>query len=152
MALEPIPRGTLVFPSTSLPVTYYIDGKKVRGKPDSMELYEGKHDLRVVSRNHWIDITVPATVAGGESVRPLATLPPLAEIRILAYPPNCKTYLRKAGQDWRYLADTPADEKVAAGNYQLRVELIPTGAIREQDLELLAGTNPTVRVSFGGSR
>jgi hypothetical protein len=152
LQMEAIPVGTLALPSTSLPVTFYVDGRKISGRPASVELYEGKHQLRIVSQAHWIDLTVSTRVQGGKTAKPVSAMPKMADLRVLAFPPNCKVYLRKEGVDWRFLADTPVNASVAAGSYQLRVELVSTGDIREQDLELKAGSNPPVRVSFGGSR
>jgi serine/threonine-protein kinase len=153
LEMEPIPKGRLVLPRTDLAVEFFLDGKKLAGKPASVELYEGTYDLRVVSRAHWIDVRVPARVRGGEDVTPLASLPPMAELTVLAFPPNAKAYLRRDGEDWRYLADTPVEGyRVASGSYQLRVQLIPTGDVREQDIDLEPGVNPSIRVPFGGTR
>jgi serine/threonine-protein kinase len=149
--LRPIPKGILEFPRVNLPVTFYVNGNKVSGNPESMELYEGQHELRIVSRKHFIDVRATARVRGGESVKPLASLPPMAELTVQSYPPNCKVYLRTGSQDWRHVAETPVSRyRVAAGDYQVRVEMVSTGAVREQELTLRAGSNPPVRVTFGG--
>jgi hypothetical protein len=73
----------------------------------------------------------------------------LTTLEVQAYPANCKVHLRRPGGKWKYLDDTPARKKIAVGRYEVRVTLNPTGESREQIIELTAGANPPVRVSFG---
>jgi hypothetical protein len=103
----------------------------------------------VVRAENWIDITVPFTVRGGEQVDPLPALPALARLSVQSFPPNCRVSLARGNGKWRFLAATPLSRDVAVGRYRIRVES-PSGDVREQDLDLTAGPNPPVRVSFAG--
>ena len=75
--------------------------------------------------------------------------PPLTTLVVKAFPANCKVYLRKPGGRWKYVDDTPTRRRIAVGRYEVRVTLNPTGESRERTVELVAGDNPPVRVSFG---
>jgi len=152
VSLEPLPLGIVELPTASYPLVVRVDGMRAAEGIDSLELSEGDHTVRLTNERYWIDVTAKVQVVGGETSTPFATLPRLAELTVLAYPPNCKVYLaHRSGGKWRYVENTPLnDYKIAAGRYRIRVELINTGAVRDQELELNAGPNPPVRVSFGG--
>jgi hypothetical protein len=72
----------------------------------------------------------------------------LTHLVVQAFPANCKIFLRRPGGKWKYLDDTPARTRIAVGRYEVRVKLNPTGEIRDREIELVAGDNPPVRVSF----
>jgi hypothetical protein len=112
-------------------------------------LAEGEHEIRLKNEHYWIDVRSRVAVVGGQTARPPADLPPLTTLVVQAFPANCKAYLRRPGGEWKYLDDTPLQRRLAAGDYELRIKLNPTGETREQALRLEAGNNPPVRVSFG---
>jgi len=141
-------------PESSYPLLVDVDGKRVGKGLESVELEEGRHKIRLTNERYWVDVSARVEVKGGETGRVAVNLPKLAELSVLAYPPNCKVYLaRPEGGDWHYVGDTPLPGySIAAGSYRLRVELVHTGAVQDQDLKLKAGPNPPVRVTFGGRR
>jgi hypothetical protein len=149
VTLEPIPYGTVRVPRGTYPVEMFVDGERVRATRGRVEVEAGAHRLRVVSREHFVDITVRFDLTGGADLAPLRDLPALAEIGVQSFPPNARVSLRPEGGDWRFVATTPMNHRVAAGRYAIRVES-PSGAVREQELDLAAGANPPVRVSFVG--
>lgn len=153
VAMERIPTGTLLLPDPGYPLDVRIDGKRRKTEGSRMEIEAGEHRVRITNERYWIDQTAHVTIRAGEPSRPIQSLPPLADLSVLAYPPNCRVLLRKGrGDSWKFLKNTPlAGYKIAAGDYHLRVELVSTGDVRDQDIRLRAGSNPPVRVSFGGS-
>jgi hypothetical protein len=154
VTLEPVPLGIVELPTASYPLVVRVDGTRAAKGVDSLELPEGEHKIRLTNERYWIDVTAKVTVVGGETRTPFSALPRLAELTVLAYPPNCKVYLaHRSGGKWRYVENTPlSGYKIASGSYRIRVELINTGAVKDQELKLNAGPNPPVRVSFGGQQ
>lgn len=152
ITMERIPTGTLLLPEAGYPLTVRIDGRRRELSGGKIEVEAGEHRLRITNERYWIDQSARVEIKAGESTRPIRSLPALAALSVLAYPPNCRVLLRKGGGDnWKFLENTPlTGYKIAAGDYHLRVELVSTGDVREQDIRLKAGTNPPVRVSFGG--
>ncbi len=152
LSMERIPTGTLLLPEPGYPLEVLIDGKRREPAGDRIEIEAGEHLVRVTNDRYWVDQTVRVEIKAGESNRPIRSLPGLAELSVLAYPPNCRVLLRKRiGDNWKFLKNTPLNGyKIAAGDYHLRVELVSTGDVREQDIRLKAGANSPVRVSFGG--
>jgi hypothetical protein len=148
LRLLPIPTGTLLFPEAREGVVFFVDGKQTARKKDGIELPEGSHEIRARSEEHWIDVKARFDVRGGEQVRPELAIPPLSTLVIQAFPPNCRAYLKRPGEDWQYLDDTPVERRVAAGRYSVRVEFTPTGESREQEVRLSAGSNPPLRFAF----
>ena len=60
--------------------------------------------------------------------------------------------MRKPGGKWKYLDETPAKRRVATGDYEVKVQLNPTGETRVKKVTLKASGNPPLRVAFGGGR
>jgi hypothetical protein len=148
--LEPLARGTLVLPAIAPEVAIYVDGKRLRAPAREIELDEGTHDIRLRNDDQWIDVHESVAVVGGQSARSEISAPALATLAVQAFPANCQVYLRRPGGEWKYLDDTPMAQRVAAGRYEVRVESIPTGEKRQRQIDLVAGENPPVRVSFAG--
>ena len=146
--LAAIPKGRLEWPERSVPLVYYVDGKRLGNDPRSLELEQGRHTVRVRNDQLWIDLTEQVQIKAGQTVQPRLALPSLTELTVQAFPPNCKIYLRRGNGEWKYVDDTPSTTRLAAGAYELRVELNSTGETREQRIELKPGANPPVRVSF----
>jgi serine/threonine-protein kinase len=152
LALERIPRGKLAIPrERGVQLDVYVDGREVAKSETAVELEEGRHALRFVNDYHWVDVTENVEVRSGATTAPEVSIP-LATLQVQAFPANCKVYLRRAGGRWRYLDETPAERQVAAGRYDVKVELNPTGETRERTVTLGEGENPPVRISFGDSR
>jgi hypothetical protein len=142
----------LTIPKSSMNLVYYLDGKRIKSTDGPFELPEGEHELRLKNATYWIDVRRKFTIAGGETVTADLRTPELTTLVVQAFPANCKVFLRKAGGDWKYVDDTPARRRLAVGRYDLRVKLNPTGETKDQTVELVAGENPPVRVSFGRDR
>jgi hypothetical protein len=147
--LAQIPIGRLVLPKTGVKVVYYVDGDRLTSEQQEIELTEGEHEVRIKNEHYWIDVRRKVQVVAGETVEARLDSPALTDLVVQAYPSNCKVYLRRPGGKWKYLDDTPARRRVAVGRYEVRVKLNPTGETREQQIELVAGDNPPVRVAFG---
>ena len=126
-----------------------LDGERVAADRGAIEVEAGSHRLRLVNREYFIDVTASFDLARGEEVAPVRDLPALAEFGVQSFPPNARVSLKPDGGAWRFVATTPMTHRVAAGRYTVRVES-PSGAVRERDLDLAAGDNPPVRVSFVG--
>jgi hypothetical protein len=73
----------------------------------------------------------------------------LATLTVQAFPPNARVYLRRPGEDWRYVDETPATRRVAAGRYEVKVERVATGQSEVREITLGAGEDAPLRVSFG---
>jgi len=151
-ALVPIPRGMLVLPAVAMKLTYYVDGDRIDGSAGKIELTEGTHRLRATNDRYWIDVTQEVDVPADGEVQPDLMLPALATLVVFAYPPNAKVDLRRPGGAWKYIDDVPVRRELAAGAYELRVTLKTTGESRTRDVVLEPGSNPEVRISFGGSQ
>jgi hypothetical protein len=149
MRLRPIPKGLLELAKAAVSLRYYVDGEEVKRGDSPIELYEGRHKLRLVNAKLWIDVTQTVEVRGGETVRPALSLPGVGTMVVQAFPANCKVYLRRRGGRWRYLDDTPMRRELAAGRYELKVELKRTGDVRVRDVLHEPGDNPPIRISFG---
>jgi hypothetical protein len=150
LQLDPIPIGRLLLPESGIKLVYYVDGERLRGSTREVELTEGEHELRIKNEAYWIDVRDRVSVVGGETVEVDLAPPALTTLVVQAFPANCKVYLKRRGAStWKYFDDTPVKRRIAIGPYDLRVELNPTGETRDQQIELRAGDNPPVRVSFG---
>jgi hypothetical protein len=149
--LSATPRGRLVLPSSQMKLAYFVDGKRVDASARTVELTEGKHELRVTNEAYWLDETREVEIAADADVEPELALPGLATLVVFAHPPNAKVELRRPGGTWQYLDDVPVRREIAAGRYEVRVTLNATGESRTREVELEPGTNPEVRISFGSS-
>jgi serine/threonine-protein kinase len=149
--LSATPRGRLVLPSSQMKLAYFVDGKRVDASARTVELTEGKHELRVTNEAYWLDETREVEIAADADVEPELALPGLATLVVFAHPPNAKVELRRPGGTWQYLDDVPVRREIAAGRYEVKVTLNATGESRTREVELEPGTNPEVRISFGSS-
>ena len=150
-SLVPIPRGTLVLPTAAVALDYWVDGARVDRGASRLELAEGTHQVRVTNEAYWIDETRDVEVLAGREQRADIAVPDLAMLVVYSYPPNAKVDLRKPGGKWKYVDDVPLRRKLAAGAYEVRVTLKATGESRTREVVLEPGTNPEVRISFGGA-
>lgn len=149
--MEPLARGRLLLPDLKQPVSFYVDGKPARRTKEGIELTEGPHEVRAVSEKLWIDVRTSVDVPAGGLVTPQLEMPPVASIAVQAFPSNCKVYVRKSGEPWRYMDDTPTNLRVAAGSYRVRVEFPARRQVREREVHLRPGENPPLRFSFSAS-
>lgn len=146
--LQPIPIGTLAFPETrGVSLVYFVDGKRVDASTRSMQLQEGQYQLRYTNDFHWLDETRTVTVKAGSTLTPEID-PRFATLSVQAFPSNCKVFLRRPGGQWKFLDETPAQRQLATGELEIKVQLIPTGETRVEQVNLREGENPPVRVSF----
>ncbi len=151
LALTKIPRGKLELPKAEIDLVYYVDGSRMKKGVREIELEEGEHVIRVKNEYHWLDRTSSVQVVGDQTVRVDLGAMTLASLVVQAFPSNCKVYLRRPSGRWKYIDETPARRNLATGKYEVKVELNPTGQTRVREVNLVAGENPPVRVSFGGS-
>jgi serine/threonine-protein kinase len=148
-ALAPIPKGMLVLPESRVRLTYFVDGDRVDKSQRTLELAEGEHKVRAINDAYWIDVTRNVDVVADQEVQADIQLPALTTLVVFAYPPNAKVDLRRPGGRWKYLDDVPVRHQLAAGKYEVRVTLKPTGEIHTRDVVLEPGSNPEIRISFG---
>jgi serine/threonine-protein kinase len=152
LALEKIPMGRLALPRRQgLELVYYVDGSRIGKSVREVELAAGRHELRLKNEYHWIDVRRQVSVEDGKTARPGVDVT-LATLVVQAFPSNCKVYVRRPGGRWRYLDETPAKRRVATGDYEVKVQLNPTGETRVKKITLKASGNPPLRVAFGGAR
>ena len=151
LLLEKIPLGRLILPSFRTPVQFFINGQAAEPSEQGIELPAGEHTIRAVSRRFWVDVTAKAEVPAGGTITPDFRLPPMAELAVQAFPSNCKVYLRRPRGRWVFLDTTPVRTRIAAGNYEVRVEFIPTGEIQEKSVKLDPGDPVPIRFSFARS-
>jgi len=152
IALDAIPIGRLRLPSTSTPVSFFVDGQATKASPDGIELTAGEHVVRAVSTKYWIDVTTRVDVPPNGEVTPELRVPPLAWLTVQAFPANCKVFLRRPRGRWVYLDTIPVRRKIAAGKYEVRVEFVPTGETRERPVTLNASAEEPIRFSFARAR
>ncbi len=149
--LQPISRGKLLLSDPRVPVAFYVNGDRIARPADGVELPEGRHRVRAVNRELWIDVTQGVEVTGGETSRVALDLPGIAELVVQAFPANCAVYLRRAGGKWTYIDDVPVRHRIAEGRYEVKVVFKPSGEERVREVDLAAGQNPPLRVSFARS-
>ncbi len=151
LTLAKIPRGKIELPKADIDLVYYVDGSRMKKGVREVELEEGEHVIRVKNEYHWLDRTSTVEVVGDRTVQVDLGPMTLAGLAVQAFPSNCKVYLRRPSGRWKYIDETPARRNLATGKYEVKVELNPTGQTRIRKVNLVAGENPPVRVSFGGS-
>ena len=152
LTLEKIPMGRLALPrQQGLELVFYVDGKRMGKSVREVELAAGRHELRLKNEFHWIDVRRQVSVEDGKTARPGVDVT-LATLVVQAFPSNCKVFVRKPGGKWKYLDETPAERRVATGDYEVKVQLNPTGETRVNKVTLKASGNPPLRVAFGGGR
>ena len=152
ISMETIPMGRLLLPEQPMPVRFYVDGKSASPTTGGMELQAGEHRVRVVSKKFWVDIETRVNVPPGGSATPDLDLPDLTVLAVQAFPPNCKVSLRRPGGSWVYLDTTPVRRRIAAGTYEVRIEFIPTGEVRERTVHLNTDNPSPIRFSFARSQ
>lgn len=149
VTLAAIPKGTLVLPERAVPLVWYVDGERVGNGPSELQLEQGSHRVRAVNASFWIDVSATVDVPADGRATADVDVPGLADLAVQAFPPNCKVYLRKPGAPrWTYVDDTPARLRIAAGRYEVRVELKTSGETRDSAVDLEPGRNAPLRVSF----
>jgi hypothetical protein len=149
-SLAPIPMGVLSLPDGPVRLTYFVDGQRLDRSQRRVELPEGTHTIRAVNGGLFIDVTQTCEVVADQEVQADIRLPALTTLVVFAYPPNAKVDLRRPGGKWIYLDDVPVRHQLAAGKYEVRVTLKPTGEVRTREVDLGPGDNPEIRISFGG--
>ena len=150
LELERIPIGKLLLEENpEIQLVYYVDDKRAGKQEREFDLEQGEHRVRLKNEYHFIDDRRTVRVVGGETVSVGLGEIELATLVVQAFPSNCKVFLRKPGGRWRYIDETPASRRVAAGPYEVKVELNPTGETAIRKIELMSGGNAPVRVSFG---
>ncbi len=153
LRLEAIPKGALRLPAASIPISFFVDGRRVRSTSGEVELPEGPHRLRAVSEEHWLEVEAAVEVVAGKTVPSGLRIPELAVVVIQAFPPgNCVAYLRRPGGEWKILDEVPVRREIAPGRYEVRVVLEPTGESRERLVDLSPGFNPPLRFAFRSGR
>ncbi len=150
LSLERIPTGKLVLGDANVSLVYYVDGKRLGRGSREVDLTEGRHEIRFKNEAYWIDETRTVDVVGGQTITPDLSPPPLSTLVVQAFPANCKIFLRRPGGQWKYVDDTPARRRIAAGTYDVRVTFNPTGESKDQTVKLAPGSNAPIRVSFSG--
>jgi hypothetical protein len=152
LQLEALPTGRLVFPARSLGGSVFVDGQLIQPTQEGLELPQGPHEIRITNEAQFIDVRETVDVPAGGTATPALAAPKLAGLTVQTFPPNCRASLKRPGSaDWRVLGETPLRYELAAGRYTLRVEAPVSGESRERDIDLQAGNNAPVRVSFGRS-
>jgi serine/threonine protein kinase len=150
LSLERIPIGKLAFKTNpEIQLVFYVDGDRLGTKAQTLELAEGQHEVRFKNEYHFIDERRTVRIPAGETVTAELGARSLATLVVQAFPSNCKVFLRRPGGGWRYVDETPAQRRVAVGRYEVKVELNPTGETIVKEVDLVAGGNPPLRVSFG---
>ncbi len=148
VALEPIPKGVLVLPETSIQLRVEVDGQPVERGVRRLDLPEGPHRVRLTNDELWVDVSTSVEVVAGAEAKADLDVPGMSTLVVLAYPPNCTVDVRRPGGDWKYLDEVPLRRKLAAGTYEVRVTLKPTGESKTREVRLAAGAAPEIRVSF----
>jgi len=150
LSLERIPVGKLAFKEhPEIQLIFYVDGKRLGTEARVLDLEEGEHRIRFKNEYHFIDERRTVRIPAGETVSAELGARSLATLVVQAFPSNCKVFLRTPGGSWRYIDETPAQRRVSVGRYEVKVELIPTGETIVKQVDLAAGGNPPLRVSFG---
>jgi protein kinase-like protein len=148
LVLEPIPKGVLVLPQTSIQVRVLVDDRPVARGVRRLDLTEGPHRVQMTNDELWVDVSTTVDVVAGTEVAADLDLPALSTLVVLAYPPNCTVDVRRPGGDWKYLDEVPLRRQIAAGTYEVRVTLKPTGESKTREVRLAAGASPEIRISF----
>ena len=145
VALDPVPQGSvLVTRPPEYDVEIFAGDRKIGMAGAAFNLPEGKHRLTFRNLRYFVHEAVQVTVAGGRTVTPQISLPPLGSLTVQAQPSNCKVYV-----DGSYIDVTPVlDLPIAAGAHRVRVVFVPTGAEQEQAVSVNAGKNSRVTVKF----
>ena len=152
LRLEALPVGRLTFPARMVEGTVTVDGQRIQPTQAGIELPMGPHEVRITNDDRFLEIASTVDVPAGGTASPQIVAPRLAGLTVQTFPPNCRVSLKRAGSGWRSVGETPLRYDLAAGRYTLRVEAPVSGESREQEIDLQAGRNAPVRVSFGRSR
>jgi hypothetical protein len=144
------PPGRLILPPAPSPVRFLVNGRRVQRREGGVEVPAGRNSVRAVSEEHWVDTSETVDVPAGGTVKAPLDIPPMAELLIQTFPPNCKVYLRRGGEPWRFLDDTPIRREIAPGRYRVRVEFPASGGRKETEVVLRSGANPPLRLALDG--
>lgn len=152
LALDEIPIGRIEIPRVpGVKLVWYVDGRRLGADEQEVEVEAGTHRVRYKNEYHWLDRTVRIDVPGGEGVAPDVDAR-LGTLVVQAFPSNCKVSLKRSDGSWQALGETPFERSLAPGAYEVEVVLNSTGQKETRAVELRAGDNPPVRVSFPRSR
>lgn len=149
LRLEAIPMGRLVLPATRVPVTFSVDGQPARGA--ALDLPAGTHEVKAASAEHFVELTTHVDVPPGGSATPRFEIPALARLVVQTFPPNCRVSLQRDGSPWREIGETPLRYELAPGRYAVHIVSALNGETRDEQIDLRAGINAPLRVSFGRS-
>lgn len=141
--------GRLVLPATRLPATFLVDGRPVARVNGGIEMAAGSHEVRAINADHFVEVVATVDVPEGGSAAPQLPLPSLARLVVQTFPPNCRVALKRDDSGWRPVGESPLRYELAPGRYVLRVESPVSGETREQTIDVRAGVNAPVRISFG---
>jgi len=147
LTLDVLPTGTLRLPRSSVSLKYWVDGEPLQGQ--ELALPAGAYRLRYANSKYWIDVSQEIQIAAGALVEPDLAIPALTTLRVQPIPTNCKVYLRKPGGRWKFLDEAPLESRLAAGVYEVKIVLNPTGQEIIERVTLKPGDNAPVRVRFG---
>lgn len=152
MRMERLVQGRIRVGPAPAPVRLLLDGRPIRPGRTGIETDEGRHELRAVNEEMGIDVRTEVDVPpAGEAVAELG-FPALSSIDVQAFPSNCKIYVKKNGGAWRYVDDTPATLRLAAGLYRVRVRFAAGGEEQEREVRLSPGKNSPLRFALGRRR
>jgi hypothetical protein len=151
LKLETIPTGRVLFAATRVPTQLFVDGQPVTRPEGGLELAAGPHEVRATNEERFIDVAVNLEIPAGGVATATIPIPALARLIVQTFPPNCSVHISRSGSPWRSLGETPLRYELAAGRYRVRIESSASADRREVDVDLVPGSNPPVRVSFGRS-
>jgi serine/threonine-protein kinase len=142
-ALRKIPNGYLQIPSPAgYTVEIFESGRRVGTSGERITLPAGTHRFVLKNERHFVEIEARVEIAGKQLAEPQVPLPELGYLNILALPSNCKIYVGD-----RYLDIPPVvNYPIAAGEYTIRAEYIPTGEIQEEAVVVEPGRQ--LRLNF----
>jgi len=147
--LSATPTGRIMLPDVRYPVTYSVDGKAVARDGEGITIAAGTHQVRMTNEERFVDVSAAVTVQAGADVTAELSAPPLAQLTVQTFPPNCVVAVKRPGGAWRQLGETPLRYDLASGRYEVRVDAPVSGESRAQEIQLSPGRNAPVRVSFG---
>lgn len=149
MRLEPLPMGRLSIPAAVARLHVTVDGQPTRAGNAPMEIPAGRHAVRAVDDERFLDVAADVDVPEGGTVEAPLAVPAMARLVVQTFPPNCRVELRRSGAAWRAIGEAPLRRDVAPGRYDVRVAPPEGGEPHEESVSVRAGDNPPVRISFG---
>lgn len=144
-ALKKIPNGYLEIPSPEgYRVEIFLGRQRIGTSGETITLPSGTYNLLLKNERHFVEKEIRVKIPGKKTVTPAADLPRLGYLTILALPSNCKIFVGE-----RYLDIPPVvDYPIAAGEYTIRAEYLPTGETREEKIRVEAGRQHRITFRF----